>query len=88
MARSILPGERRANLNSLADLIGEALCVVECVIASLDTRDHSGPELPALQCVLRGLNEAHDRLADSRCFSRLGLRRTRNGTKRKNQPEK
>lgn len=64
MARRILPGGSGANLDSVAEMLGEALCVVECVIASLDAREQSGPEATALQCALRCLNNAHALLVD------------------------
>lgn len=64
MARRSVPGGPRDDLQSIADLLGGALCVIECVAASLDARDQAGPEGPALLFALRGLNAAHARLVE------------------------
>jgi hypothetical protein len=67
MAKQILRApKRRIELSPILDRLGEAPCVVECVIDSLESTDHgtAGPAMPALHCALRGLNDVHLQLSE------------------------
>lgn len=62
--RSVRAPTRRIDLEPIIEQLSEALCIVELAIDSLDGRHRgAGPEAPALQCALRGLNNVHSHLS-------------------------
>lgn len=64
--RSVSASNRRIDFGPIIEQLGEALCVVEVSINSLESSERGcvGPELPALQCALKTLNSVHTQLAE------------------------
>jgi len=62
--RSVSVPRRRIDLGSIIEQLGEALCIVEVSVNSLDSSEYgyAGPELTALQCALKALNSVHAQL--------------------------
>jgi hypothetical protein len=65
--RSVSASNRRIDLGPIIEQLGEALCIVEVSINSLESSESGsvGPELPALQCALKKLNSVHAQLGES-----------------------
>jgi hypothetical protein len=65
--RSVSAPKRRIDLGQIIEQLGEALCIVEVSINSLESSEHGsvGPELQALQCALKELSSVHAQLGEA-----------------------
>jgi hypothetical protein len=65
--RSVSAPNRRIDLGPIIERLGEALCIVEISINSLESSEYggAGPEVPALQCALKALNSVHAQLEEA-----------------------